>query len=119
MNGFLNSKTIMIIFDVIVLLLGVYLIYNALKMKKNDEISSLLLAPKELKLCKHPYDFIDYMFPIMLSFGIVCVLFGIASLIVDAWLDLPGIYEAALVVVLIGVWIWFSLMLRKAKRKFM
>ena len=119
MNSFFNSDTIMTIFDVIVLLLGAYLIFCAVKMKKTDEIPSILLAPKELKLCKNPYDFIDYMFPFLLIFGIVCVIFGIVSIIMDAILHLPGIYDGIAVLILLTVWVWFSMMLRRAKNRFM
>ena len=119
MNGFLNSDTVLIIFDVIVALLGVYLIYNAIKMKKTDEIPGLLLGPKEMKLCKNPYGFIDYMFPFILIFGIVCTLFGIVSVIGDAILHLSGIFDGIAVIILLAVWFWFSMMLRKAKNKYM
>ncbi|MCR4611550.1 MAG: hypothetical protein K5644_06600 [Lachnospiraceae bacterium] len=119
MNSFLNSEVVLIIFDVIVLLLGVYLIFNAIKMKKTDTIPGILLAPKELKMCKNPYGFIDYMFPFLLVFGIVCTLFGIVSVLGDGLLDFPAIYNGISVLILLTVWVWFSMMLRKAKTKFM
>lgn len=119
MDGFFNSDTVIIIFDVLILLLGIYLIFNAIKMKKTDEMPSILLTPKELKLCKNPYGFIDYMFPFLLIFGIVATLFGIVSLIGDTLLDFPRIYDGVAVLVLLTVWVWFSMMLRRAKQKFM
>ncbi len=119
MSSFLNSDTVFLIFDVIVLLLGIYLIFNAIKMKKTDSIPTMLLGPKEIKMCKNPYGFIDYMFPFILVFGIVCVVFGIFNIVADAILHLPGIYDGIAVVVLLAVWFWFSMMLRKAKNRFM
>ena len=119
MNSFLNSGVIMLIFDVIILILGGYLIFRAIEMKKKDEIPGVLLAPKELKMCKNPYGFIDYMFPFLFTFGIACSVFGIFNLIADGLLDLPGIYDGISVIVLLAVWVWFSMMLKKAKTKFM
>ena len=119
MEGFLNSDVVIIIFDVLILLLGGYLIFNAIKMKKTDQMPNILLTPKELKYCKNPYEFIDYMFKYLLIFGIVCTVFGIVSLLGDTVLDFPRIYDGIMVVILLGVWFWFSVMLRKAKQKFM
>ncbi|HAQ52323.1 MAG TPA: hypothetical protein DCR12_06115 [Lachnospiraceae bacterium] len=119
MEGFLSSNVVIIVFDVLILLLGLYLIFNAIKMKKTDEMPSILLTPKELKLCKNPYGFIDYMFPFLLIFGIVATVFGIVSLLGDTVLNFPRIYDGIAVVILLAVWFWFSMMLRKAKQKFM
>ena len=114
-----NSDIVIIIFDVIVLFLGAYLIFCAVKMKKKDEIPPILLAPKELSLCKNPYGFIDNMFPFLLIFGIVCVIFGALNILGDTVLDFPRIVYGISVVVLIAVWIWFSMMLKRAKAEFM
>ncbi len=119
MEGFLSSNVVIIVFDVLILLLGLYLIFNAIKMKKTDEMPSILLTPKELNLCKNPYGFIDYMFPFVLIFGIVAAVFGIVSLIGDTLLDFPRIYDGIAVLILLAVWVWFSMMLRRAKSKFM
>ena len=119
MQSFLNSDVVIIIFDCLVLLLGAYLIFNAVKMKKTDTIPPILLAPKELELCKNPYGFVDYMFPFLLIFGIICVLYGVVSIVGDALLSFPRIVDGVAVVVLIGAWIWFSVMLKRAKARFM
>lgn len=119
MQSFLNSDVVFIIFDAIVLLLGAYLMFCAFKMKKTDKIPPILLAPKELELCKNPYGFIDYMFPYLLAFGIICVLFGVSSIIGDAFLEFPKMFSAIAVVVLIASWFAFSMMLKKAKAKYM
>ena len=119
MEGFLNSDVVIIIFDVLILLLGAYLVFNAIKMKKTDTIPAVLLTPKELQYCRDPYGFIDYMFKFLLIFGIVCTAFGIVSLLGDTVLSFPKLYDAIAIVILLAVWFWFSMMLKKAKKIFM
>ncbi len=119
MNGILNSSTVMVLFDVLITILGGYIIFCAYKMKKSDDIPPILLTAKEIQICKRPYDFVDYMFPFTMIFGCVCFIFGVFNILADVVLHLPSIATGISVIILIGVWIWFSQMLRNAKRRFL
>ena len=59
---------------------GIYAIYSAIKLKKLYYLfDNRYLYPGncEPKNCKDQYGFIDYIFPRILTLGIVCLLIGI------------------------------------------
>lgn len=59
---------------------GIYAIYSAIKLKKLYYLfDNRYLYPGncEPKNCKDQYGFIDYIFPRILTLGIVCLLMGI------------------------------------------
>ena len=43
-----------LVVDVVVALVGVYVLMNGIWMKSTGKTSSLLATPEELKKCKHP-----------------------------------------------------------------
>lgn len=118
MNSVLNSTTVMILFDVLITILGLYIVFNALRMKTKDIIPSILLTPKELKYCRDQYGFIDYMFPFTLVFGFVCIAFGVVNILGDLVFSFSPLVTGISIVVLLVVWFLFSQFLRKAKTRF-
>ncbi|MBQ1902378.1 MAG: hypothetical protein II169_07515 [Lachnospiraceae bacterium] len=121
----MNSKNMMLIFDVIVLVLGVYILYQARFMKVNQEVPSLFVSAQEMRHCRNRKGFINFLYSKANIFGVVDIVYGLEGLYDDgftAWNEsLPKVNTAVNIIVLLGflsVWIWFSVQLRKGKNEF-
>ena len=121
----MNSKNMMLIFDVIVLVLGVYILYQARFMKVNQEVPSLFVSAQETRHCRNRKGFINFLYSKANIFGVVDIVYGLEGLYDDgftAWNEsLPKVNTAVNIIVLLGflsVWIWFSVQLRKGKNEF-
>ena len=55
-----------LVVDVVVALVGVYVLMNGIWMKSTGKTSSLLATPEELKKCKHPEKIREEVTPKML-----------------------------------------------------
>lgn len=72
-----------LVFDAVLLLLGIYLIFQAVRMKNTGAISDWLLPPEELKKCKKKKEYIEYMAIREIAFGAASVLLGAAGILGD------------------------------------
>jgi len=121
----MTKDNIMLIFDIIVLVLGIYIIYQARFMKGNQEVPSLFVAPEEMKLCRNKKGFINFFYSKAIIFGVVDVIYGLEGIYNDyitqmneALPQLNDIVNDVVLVVFLGIWIWFSMQLKKGKREF-
>lgn len=108
----------MVIFDIIILGLGIYEMYSAFKMKKDRVVGNLFVASEELPHCKNMDGFIDYLYPKAVIFGVISIVFGVECLIDDLLLDVGNVINAIALIAFLGSWIWFSHMLRKGRTEF-
>ena len=60
-----------IIIDAVTLILGIYIIFVSLRMKKSGKIESTFVAEDEMKKIKDTAGYIAYIYPKSLVFGIV------------------------------------------------
>ena len=109
---------IMLIFDVIILALGIYVVYSAEKMRKDRKVPELFVSSQEMKACVNELGFINFLFPKALAFGLACVLFGLEGLYNDFIYDFGKAVNAAEIIIFIGAWIYFSVMLRKGRNEY-
>lgn len=116
----MDSMGFMVAFDVVVAVLGVYLVVRTIMMKNKKEIPSIFVAAEEIKNCKDVPAFCDYIFPKALIFGIVCVIFGVIDFVIDygIYTNTPKYVNVVLLVLFLAVWFWFSWGLKKGKEKF-
>lgn len=108
----------MLVFDVIVFFLGIYVVYQSERMKKEGKVPEMFVSSQEMKRCINERGFIQFLYPKSLGFGIVCVLFGVEGFYNDFIYDLGNAVNAAVIIIFIGVWIYFSLMLRKGRNEY-
>jgi hypothetical protein len=108
-----------IIFDVILLFLGIYIIYAGCKMKKEQQVGTLFVAQEELMRCKDVEGFVAFLFPKTLVFGGISLLFGVQGLCNDMIYAMPQWVNVLMIVLFLAAWVWFSAMLRKGKGKFL
>lgn len=109
---------VMTIFDVVILLFGVYLAGSAWKMKKTGEISSMVITPQELAKCRHKKEFIDFIYWKEAVFGVLTALVGGLGIINSQVVSL-GAFNVAEMLVFLAAFLWFQSELRKAREKFL
>lgn len=113
----MKGISFMLIFEILVLLLGLLIIYRALRMKKNGVVPSLFVSSFEMKSIVDVAGFIKEIFPNCVVFGIGSVAFGIEG-ILDEFLHFGNKVNSITIIVFLLLWIYFSYMLRKAKTDF-
>ncbi|MCR5641027.1 MAG: hypothetical protein K6G04_06700 [Lachnospiraceae bacterium] len=112
----------MMAFDVILLLLGAYLVYAAVIMKKNGNIPSSIVPAIKLQTCRDEKGFAKYLFPWVLAFALASFLFGLVSLGLDtnvlAFGDANKYVNTVVIITFLLMWGMFSYVLRKGYSKF-
>lgn len=105
--------------DVIIVLSGIYVLYNFYLLKFKGEIKESLLLPKDIqvKKCKDKQAYITEMAPKVLVLGIavtVCGLLGMA----ETQMQLLGNWYLLVMVVFLAAIVWFVIASRKAIKKY-
>lgn len=115
-----NEKmNMMLIFDVIMIFLGAVILIQGIQMKRKNEMSGLFVPAEEMTKCKDISGFCKAMFPKVMIFGIISTGFGIQGLINDTVYPFGKGVTLIVLVVFIGAWIWFSMVLKKEKEKYL
>jgi hypothetical protein len=110
---------ITVIFDVILLFLGLYIMMTSVRMKKDGQVSTLFVTREELSRCRDMAGFVTYLYPRAMVFGVVSILFGIQGLYNDLVQAMAGWVNGLMVVLFLAAWGWFSVSLRKGKEKYL
>lgn len=108
----------MVVFDIVIGVLGIYLIYIAAQMKKKGEISNVLVNPEEITKCRDKKGFIDYIYNRVMIFGAVSMIFGVLGGINDCLYSFGKFYEVASATVYVLSWLWFTYQFRKGKEQY-
>lgn len=109
---------VMLIFYVVMMGFGVYMIGAAFKMKKTGEISSAVITEEEIAKCKNKQGFIEFVYWKEAIFGVMIILVGALGIINDKVVSL-GIFNIVELVVFLGAFVWFQNSLRKAREQFL
>ena len=72
------------IFDVIITLLGIYLVFTGIKGSKRGEVDPMIITTEELTRCGDIKGLSAYIMPRCAIFGAFCVLFGAQGLLNDS-----------------------------------
>ena len=67
---------VMVVFDVVITLFGLYMVISSFKMKKTGVISSTVVSKQEIMNCKKPEEFIQFMYWKEAIFGAVIMIVG-------------------------------------------
>ena len=110
---------VMIIFTAIIVIFGLYLVITALKMKKNGEISSAVLAKEELASCRDKAGFIDFMYWREALFGGMMILLGVFNIMDEYLFSLVRIYKLIPTFLFLVSFVWFTHGLRTARERFL
>ena len=72
-----------LVFDIVFVVLGIWMISSAMKMKQTGEISDWILTEEDLKKCKKKAEFITYVSPWMIGTGAALCVLGAAGAIYE------------------------------------
>ncbi len=107
------------IFDVVIGLLGIYLIFISVKGFKNGEVDPMIITTEELTKCNDIKGLSQYLMPKCGIFGGFCILFGIQGLLNDSQIvTFPKAVNIVFLIAFVIVWGVFSFVIRKAKKTF-
>lgn len=82
-------KTILLM-DIIIAGVGIYLAVEAVRMKMEGRINSLVVPEEEIKKCKDDAGYIRAIFPFMIFFAVVAFVVGIIGILADTKLISVG-----------------------------
>ena len=106
-----------IIIDAVTLILGIYIIFVSLRMKKSGNIESTFVADDEMKKIKDTAGYIAYIYPKSLVFGMFTVVLAVVSVLSELVLKIPYWRYIEMVLFVIAI-IFFSHVLRNSREKF-
>ena len=113
------DMSFMTIFDVVIGILGVYLLIIGIKGYKKSEVDPMIVTAEELTKCSDVAGLAKYLMPKTAIFGGFCVLFGIQGLLNDTnRIEFSQTVNVVFLIAFVIVWIIFSYFIRKAKQKY-
>lgn len=112
----MNEINTLLIIDIVLIVLGLYLLKLALKMKKTKKVDRFVVAEEVLRYCKDEEAFADFLYKNMLVCAIVITIGGIVLVIHELFFDL-GVFWYAIcgAVALVLLWLFKSLADGKSK----
>ncbi len=113
------DMSFMTIFDVIIAVLGAYLVFAGIKCTKKGEVDPMMITSEELTRCTNIEGLSKYLMPKTAIFGAFCILFGIQGLLNDTkTIPFPQPVNVFFLLAFVIVWIIFSYFIRKAKKTY-
>lgn len=109
---------VMIIFDVVIAIFGVYMAVSSLLMKKNGKIDTMVLAKEELPKVRDVKGFIAFIYWRELAFGIMVAAVGVLGILNETVISI-GKLVVVEVILFLAAFIWFQNSLAKARQKFL
>ena len=107
------------IFDVIIGLLGAYLLFTGIKSYKTGNVDPMIITAEEITRCGDIKGLSAYIMPKCAIFGGFCIIFGIQGLLNDAKLvSFPKYVNVVFLIAFVIVWLVFSFAIRKAKKTY-
>ena len=95
---------VMLVFDAVILLFGIYMVISSLQMKKSGRINAMVIAEEEMKKCKD-------------TAGIVALV-GLIG-IINELTNFLGKLTLLELVIFLGSFLWFQNSLKTAREKFL
>lgn len=114
----MGSDSFMILFDIIVVCYGVYLIYSAFQMRKTHQPSNLIVNQGDLVGARDVKGFCEAMFKPLVGFGIASIIYGVLAFANDRYLNVPMINTVAMPIFLV-LCIWFVWKMKKIKESYL
>lgn len=110
----MKSESIVLVFDIIILILGLDALFSAVRMKKTGIPSAILIPREEQNRIRNKEAFCRKMYRPTILFGIMICLYGVADLLNRKVLKLPFVDLLSIACFLI-VCVWYLRKLREVK----
>ena len=108
---------VMPVIDAVITILGIYLIYIALRMKKLKTVNTFVVDEETLKRCKNQAAFAEYLYPKMLVFSIILTITGIIRMVHDLIFPI-GIFQYVVALIAFLAFLLFYKQLTDGRNKF-
>lgn len=115
----MTQMDFILVFDVIILLLGIYIVFSAIRMNMEKTVPTLFLSRDELGRCRDMEGMVKFLFPRALIFGGISALFGLQGFYNDVTGKMPDWVNIVMMVIFLAAWGWFSMALRKGKETYL
>ena len=109
---------VMLVFDAVILLFGIYMVISSLQMKKSGRINAMVIAEEEMKKCKDTAGFIAFIYWREAVFGGIVALVGLIG-IINELTNFLGKLTLLELVIFLGSFLWFQNSLKTAREKFL
>lgn len=109
----------MLLVAAVLILLGVYCVVAAIRMKKTGKISSLIATSEEAQNCRKPKDLIEEMYMPFMGMGIICIVFGGFSIIDKCYYAFPVVVRLFASLIFFGTCATVISRQRKVRRKYL
>lgn len=106
----------LILFDAVIFIYGVYTVYSSIKMKRTQELSNFFTGGN-MEPIRDVRGYINYIYGRTIVLGSVAILFGVVGFINDYVTPLRYVMQAMMVLFLTVV-VWFTININRAKRRF-
>lgn len=103
----------------VVIVLGICCLISAIRMKKTGKISSLIATEEELKKCKRKKELIDELYMPFCGMGLICVFFGVFSIVDQCFLEFPVVFKLFTTLIFICSCATMVSRQRKAREKYL
>lgn len=110
---------VMMIFDVVMIGLGVYMMITAWNMRRKNEIGTMVLAEEELARCNDKEGFITYIYWREAVMGGALIMYGVIELLDKYIIKIGGVLDYVPIVILLIVLAWFYKCLQNARKQFL
>lgn len=115
--GIVKADDIMTVFDIILLIYGIYTIYCGIHMKKTGRPAKWLVNEQEFGKCKDSRGFVEEMSGKTVLFGMVAIAYGISSTINRMKFSSRPMNEVLVLLFLIAC-VFYIISLNRAKDKY-
>ena len=75
----MNTINTMLIIDIIIVILGIYLLFLAIRMKKTKKVEKFVIDEESMRRCKNEAEFAEFLSIRQLIFSIVMIIGGVAA----------------------------------------
>ena len=106
---------VMLVFDAVILLFGIYMVISSLQMKKSGRINAMVIAEEK---CKDTAGFIAFIYWREAVFGGIVALVGLIG-IINELTNFLGKLTLLELVIFLGSFLWFQNSLKTAREKFL
>lgn len=107
----------LVLFDAVIFIYGVYTVYSAVNMKRTGKLSSWFTGGTAVSAIRDEQGYIDYIYGKTIVMGAMASLFGLAGFVNDRIIPVPDVMRA-MILLFLTVCIWFYISINRAKRRF-
>lgn len=113
----MDNINFLMIFDVVILGYGFWIMLGAVKMNKTKVPASMLIPEEDLIGSRDPEGFCEVMYKKTFVFSIICMLYGVAGVISELFLKSRIFNIITLTIFIIAV-LWFCKEMRNARHTY-